>query len=141
MAIMKFNYDHWEAVKLMDLELGDWVSYEGGMYVVQANANKKNGVKIIKWSDEECGAVELLTGYNHVAEAMDRCCTSLQRFNDGTVMLCDFDGIPHVYSPRLKIDELETFCREHIEIYRRFYAQYHAKLESGKHVTLKPFWK
>ncbi|QBC45864.1 hypothetical protein [Iodobacter fluviatilis] len=83
---------------------------------------------------------ELLRTIPATAAAMDFSGTTLHLFGDGTAMLWDDEYPFFKYSPRLKIDELETFCLEHSARYEAFFFENEAKLDNGEIVEMSPWW-
>ncbi|EXS47845.1 hypothetical protein J659_4221, partial [Acinetobacter baumannii 1406589] len=48
--------------------------------------------------------------------------------------------ITHQYSPRLSANELELFCKKHIEEYKAINSQFAKQIENGEDFPLYPFW-
>lgn len=62
-------------------------------------------------------------------------------YPDGTQQFVDDEEEPvHVFSPRLKEDALETFCKENIERYREFHQANMVALLECDRVGMEKFW-
>lgn len=62
-------------------------------------------------------------------------------FPDGTEQFVDDDSDPAlIYSPRLKPEELERFCEQHLDHYERFHQAHKEQLMNAEPVAMAAFW-
>jgi hypothetical protein len=75
-------------------------------------------------------AVEILLG-----------CVGRLTFPDGTQQFIDNDEEPVlIYSPRLTPEELERFCDQHLDHYKRFHQENEEQLKDFERVAMEAFW-
>ncbi|WP_051246234.1 hypothetical protein [Thioalkalivibrio sp. ALE19] len=75
-----------------------------------------------------------------VAEVMECTGGEVTPLGDGTVVIADFEGAGHLYSPRLFLEELEVFCEKNIERYRQFLEANREAIESGQPPPMDAWW-
>lgn len=62
-------------------------------------------------------------------------------FVDGTEQFLDVSDDPVlIYSPRLYKDDLEAFCKEHLEKYKAFNAEHGDEKLKTQRVVIEKFW-
>lgn len=147
--IHRFEFDHWSEVAVQDVEPGDLVHHNGRLLQVNAKPYQKDGTTHLPASIcficEE-GPIVLALGEaweerQHIAMAMDYVGASLREFDDGTALIAELEHGPGaIYSPRMKIEELELFCKEHIDRYRAFFETNEARLDRAEAVSMEAWW-
>lgn len=145
-SVKKFCYDHWEEVTSDKLAVGDMISLEGQVAHVTGEPFSREGVTHLPTRPYAPGSIKLAFGeacanLEHIIMAMDMVGSELQEFDDGTALITCFEfGSSHIYSPRLPLEELNSFCFEHLERYQAFYDQHASVLEDGENVPMEPWW-
>ncbi|BCL74143.1 hypothetical protein TUMSATVNIG1_61270 (plasmid) [Vibrio nigripulchritudo] len=138
-----FKYDSWERIDVFSLENGDVFVERGKSYVCTGKPKMENNKPVVPAKLYDTGGIviNLSKEREFITFAMDCVGSPAHEFSDGTMQLCDFSGqSTFVYSPRLPIHELNTFCREHKETYEEFYNRHEAKLYNGIQVGMDKFW-
>lgn len=143
MKIQAFIDDKWVSTDITTAPTGTLFRYDGVIYTLvsppQLGANK-----LWEIPAEPLSAITptLLLGkkYNYLCMAMDFVGTDCHQFADGTAILAEFEHCDHVYSPRLKMDELLAFCKDNIKVYEKFYDNHSKEVDSGKPIKMERFW-
>ena len=148
--IKRFENGRWVKCPALSLNIGDeFLSPNGkGVYIVKDRPFEKNGKIIIPAEDKPEGPIQVFLGmsdkYPFTGEIMDFLCIGLIDYGDGTVQLRDDELAPGiVFSPVMSKDDLENFCKKHIQVYRDFYEQHAVVLDGFDEYVYQefpPFW-
>lgn len=140
-SVQCFRYDHWSAVPAMQLLEGDLIFHAEQLVHVTATPYLKDGKPHIPGEVREPGPIQIDFSSGYLARVMDLVGSGLQKFDDGTALITDFDLAPgFVYSPRLAKADLEAFCERHIDQYRAFYEANRVSIDECINVHLVPWW-
>lgn len=144
MKLLKFNYDQWISATVSDVNVGDVLMYNGQVFKLKSEPRDIDGVTHLDGGPATDNVIKVAIDdpdKQHIIEAMDCVGSSLMEFDDGTGIITEFDSAsPYVYSPRLPLPELETFCKSHIGSYRRFYDDHREAINDGRPVKMTGFW-
>lgn len=140
-----FRGGRWLTVALTALMPGDHIWHEGSlMEVMGFPVNEYQGPTValmpVHETREANEADYVPKRAEKLAMAMDLAGADLVTFEDGAGQLCRLDGEAKTYSPRLPLDELNTFCGEHIDRYRDFFKAHQDEIEKDISVTMQPWW-
>lgn len=138
-------YDHWDYIPVFDLKPGHLIRQGNVLAVVQSEPYRESGAIQIPAEQYNSGPIKLCLGHQAgmetITTVMDYVGGDLHELPDGTAMVADLDrGAGHIFSPRLSLEELETFCRENINHYETFYRYYQREIDNGGAVPMTPFW-
>ena len=141
-----FLRDKWEIVPVSQLKGGELVRQADQLYDVKGPVYMKDGVPTLPADIHNPGPIKLaigehIEGIEHIVMAMDLLGADLREFPDNTGLLAIFElGDGYIYSPRLPMEELEAFCRRHIERYQAFFDEHIEDFDKGNNVPMVPWW-
>lgn len=139
-----FRHDQWLSMPALNLEKGDIFVQKGETYLTTGKPYVEHKKTVIPAQLYECGSITINLGPtedDYIHMAMEYVFSSVIDFEDGTFMIGDIgDGMTGIYSPRLSRNELNAFCKTHIDRYRAFFQQHEKKIESGTAVPMEKFW-
>lgn len=143
-TIDRLNYDCWERTPVFDLEPEDIIRQGDTLAVVKDSPYRENDTIHVPAEPYNSGPIKLClgnAGMESITRVMDYAGADLHEFHDGTAIVADLDrGAGHIFSPRLSLEELETFCQENINHYETFYRYYQREIDNGGAVPMTPFW-
>ncbi|EGR2217256.1 hypothetical protein NI385_27835 (plasmid) [Vibrio parahaemolyticus] len=141
-----FKNDKWEIVDATTLVADDMIFLRDRTYIVTDKPYEFEGKTHIPAKIYEPGVITIALGekgVDYLHMAMDYTMSSLTDFKDGTFMICDLFDNAFVYSPRLPKDELNEFCKKHIDKYEAFFRKNgYDKYPNSKikQVEIEKFW-
>lgn len=141
--IEKFNHDKWVECEATDLERGDIFRLNGIAYVASGKAKSDKGVLQIDAKPYYSGdiVIDLSREREYITMAQDYVGSQVTEFGDGTFMVGDLNGgTDTIYSPRLPEQELNDFCKQHIDKYKTFYIAHRDSIDDCQLIPMAKFW-
>ncbi len=142
-SVKCFRYDQWVDVDVSEIVADDIFSFRGQTYVATGKVVMDGNTPQIPSKRLESDTIVLNFDSNRefITMAMDYVGSGAQEFEDGTIIICELASTDTcVYSPRLPVNELNAFCREHLKHYQAFYDTHKATIEDGGRVAMEKFW-
>lgn len=141
--VQVLSHDHWVKKDVFELVAGDVWQLNSQNYLVTGAAYLENGRQIVPCELIEDNEVRLRfdSREKYIHMAMDYVGSSATAFDDDTMMICDLSGeTTNIYSPRLPMEELNSFCKRHLNKYEAFFTRHQNKIKNGQSIAMAKFW-
>ncbi|MBY7854278.1 hypothetical protein KW429_11280 [Vibrio fluvialis] len=141
--VKRFEYDHWVDVDISQIASGDIFVLHDVAYMATAQPSMSDA-KLVCGADIYKGGGHTLNfgkGRDYLCMVMDYVSSPAHDFGDGTVLICDIGrGSTNVYSPRLPLEQLNEFCKTHLDRYETFYRHNRRRIQAGEQPHFDKFW-